>query len=74
VHLRTIAFVAFAAHDVERARRPLVHAGAIDIATVDVIARLRLRARRAGLELRLYDPVPELAELLGLTGMDTLVG
>ena len=72
--LRTIVVVVFAAHDFEQARRPLVHEGAIDIETVDVIARLRLSARRSGLEMTLHDPAPELTELLGLAGLDTLLG
>ena len=67
--LRTVAFVAFAAHDGERARRPLVQTGAVDIATVDVIARLRLRAARAGLEMTLHGVVPELEALLELSGL-----
>ncbi len=72
--LRTIAFVAFAAHEVEFARRPLVYAGGIDMATIDVIARLQQRSRRAGLDMTLHDPVPELAELLAFAGLDAMIG
>ncbi len=71
--LRAIAFVAFAAHDVEPACRPFVQAGAVDLATVDSIARLQLQARRAGLEMTLHSLVPELESLLVLTGLDAIV-
>ncbi|HEY3833015.1 MAG TPA: hypothetical protein VGO03_12035 [Acidimicrobiia bacterium] len=66
--------MAFAADDIERARRPLVQSGAIDIATVDVIARLRLRAARAGLEMTLHGVCPELVALLQITGLATNLG
>ncbi len=71
--LRTIAVVAFIAHGVEQSRRPLLASGPVDIATVDVIARLHLSARRAGLDMVLYDPAPGLAELLELAGLAAIV-
>jgi anti-anti-sigma regulatory factor len=40
-----------------------------DMATVDAICRLALRARRDGLTLRLEGVLPELHELLALGGL-----
>ncbi len=40
-----------------------------DVATVDVVARLELAARRLGLELRLRRVPSELRELLDLAGL-----
>jgi len=71
--LRTIAFLAFAAPDGERARRPLVYIGVIDIATVDLVARVGLCSRRFGLEMTVHDPVPELEALLAFTGLGAMV-
>jgi hypothetical protein len=71
--LRTVAFVAFATHDGERARRPLVQAGAVDIATIDAIARLRVRAARAGLEMTLHGACPELEALQQFSGLAAIL-
>jgi ABC-type transporter Mla MlaB component len=40
-----------------------------DMATVDALARLALRARRMGCAVNLRDPSTELLELLGLAGL-----
>ncbi|RII20872.1 hypothetical protein DSC45_01980 [Streptomyces sp. YIM 130001] len=40
-----------------------------DLAAVEALARLRLTARRAGAGMRIRDPDPRLAELLGLVGL-----
>ena len=40
-----------------------------DLATVDALARLALRARRMGCAVNLRDPSTELLELLGLAGL-----
>ena len=40
-----------------------------DLRTIDLLARLALGARRAGLELRLTRATPELRELIGLCGL-----
>jgi hypothetical protein len=72
--MRTVAFVAFAADDGERARRPLVQSGAVDIGTVDVLTRLRLRAVRAGLEMTLHGVCPELEALLQFSGLAAIFG
>ncbi|MGW5868049.1 STAS domain-containing protein [Streptomyces sp. NPDC055239] len=45
-----------------------------DLATVDVIARLHLAARRAGGRIRLRNPSPALLALLGLVGLVELLG
>jgi hypothetical protein len=66
--LATVAYVAFVARGCERARRPLVCCHPVDMDTVDVVARLWLSARRAGLELVVHDPCPLLEALLGLAG------
>ena len=41
----------------------------VDIATVDALARLALRARRMGCAVTLRDPSTELLELVGLAGL-----
>jgi anti-anti-sigma regulatory factor len=46
----------------------------MDLAIVDVLARVQLELRRTGIELRLRDPPPELVELIELAGLgDVLV-
>lgn len=45
-------------------------AGPVTLATVDALARLRLAARRVGLDVRLAAEEPELRELLRLTGLE----
>jgi hypothetical protein len=71
--LRTIAIVAFTACDGEQARRPLVHTGAIDLETLDAVARLCMGARRSGLVMTVHEPAPELADLLAFVGLNALV-
>ena len=44
-----------------------------DLATVDALARLRLRARRLGCELRLEHASAQLRDLLCLLGFDDVV-
>ena len=39
------------------------------LGTVDVLARLQLRARRAGLELRILRASADVVELIGLAGL-----
>jgi hypothetical protein len=51
-----------------------VAAFAPDIASVDTLARLRLTARREGLELRLEGVSRELGELLAFTGLAGVLG
>jgi hypothetical protein len=49
--------------------------GGVDLATVDVLARLQLYARRRGLGVQVRDPSPRLAALLELVGLaDLLIG
>lgn len=59
------------------ARRPLAcdarHVPA-DVASVDLLARLQLRCRRRGRELRLHGVSPELAGLLRLAGLAETLG
>ncbi len=45
-----------------------------DAATVDVLARLQLTARRVGYALRLRNPSPELLELLDFMGLRDVLG
>jgi anti-anti-sigma regulatory factor len=52
--------------DVSEVRTP-------DIAYVDALARLRLRAHRHGCRVRLIDPCPRLLELLALVGLEDLL-
>jgi anti-anti-sigma regulatory factor len=40
-----------------------------DLRTIDVLARVQLAARRAGLELRVRHVPPELRELIALCGL-----
>jgi hypothetical protein len=42
---------------------------AIDLGTVDALARLRLAGKRLGFEVRLASPSEELLELLELAGL-----
>ena len=44
-----------------------------DMATVDALARLALRARRMGCAVNLREPSTELLELLGLAGLDEVL-
>ena len=44
-----------------------------DMATVDALARLALRARRMGCAVTLRDPSTELLELVGLAGLDEVL-
>lgn len=41
-----------------------------DVAAVDALARLQLRARRCGNEIRLRSATPQLKDLLGFTGFE----
>jgi gamma-glutamyl:cysteine ligase YbdK (ATP-grasp superfamily) len=40
-----------------------------DAATLDLLARLQLSARRLGIEVRLLDATPELRELVAFAGL-----
>lgn len=42
--------------------------------TLDLLARLRLEARRAGVDLQLRDVSPALRELINLAGLDDALG
>jgi hypothetical protein len=44
------------------------------LATIDVLARLQLAARRAGCQLRLRGPSAELCELVRLAGLAGALG
>lgn len=44
------------------------------LSTIDALARLQLAARRLGLELRLRRVSDELRELVGLCGLDEVLG
>jgi ABC-type transporter Mla MlaB component len=44
-----------------------------DMATIDALARLALRARRMGCAVSLRDPSTELLELVGLAGLDDVL-
>jgi hypothetical protein len=44
------------------------------LATVDALARLRLNARRLGLEVVIRSPSPELHELIGFLGLAGALG
>jgi anti-anti-sigma regulatory factor len=50
-----------------------VSALAIDVQTIDALARFQLVTRRAGLELRLRRVSVELQELLALVGLDAVL-
>jgi anti-anti-sigma regulatory factor len=41
-----------------------------DAATLDLLARLQLSARRLGIEVRLLDASPELRELVAFAGLN----
>jgi gamma-glutamyl:cysteine ligase YbdK (ATP-grasp superfamily) len=45
-----------------------------DLGTVDVLARLRLAARRSGLELRVRDAPADLQELIAFVGLAEVLG
>jgi gamma-glutamyl:cysteine ligase YbdK (ATP-grasp superfamily) len=45
-----------------------------DAATLDLLARLRLSARRLGIEVRLLDATPELRELVAFAGLTGALG
>jgi hypothetical protein len=45
-----------------------------DLGTVDVLARLRLAARRSGVEFRLREAPAELAELITFVGLAEVLG
>jgi hypothetical protein len=45
----------------------------MDLATIDVLARLELAGRRLGFELRLY-PSPDLLELIDFVGLREVLG
>ncbi|HEV7897822.1 MAG TPA: STAS domain-containing protein [Planosporangium sp.] len=45
-----------------------------DIATIEVLARLRLTARRLGCDLRVHGANHRLTELLAVTGLDDVLG
>jgi hypothetical protein len=47
--------------------------GRADLATVDELARLQLRAKRLGCRIALDDPCPGLLSLLDLVGLDLRV-
>lgn len=61
-------------HGVETGSWPLHWRGRPTIATVDLVARTRLGARRFGRDIRLRAVSPELAELLKLAGLAELLG
>ena len=46
----------------------------MSLVVVDALARLQLRLRRCGSELRLADPPRELAELIELAGLARALG
>jgi anti-anti-sigma regulatory factor len=48
----------------------LVGALDADAATLDLLARLQLSARRLGIEVRLLDASPELRELVAFAGLN----
>jgi ABC-type transporter Mla MlaB component len=45
----------------------------VDLSTVDALARLRLAAGRAGIDLRVRDAPEELRALLHLVGLEELL-
>ncbi|MDX6631233.1 MAG: hypothetical protein QOH00_3479 [Gaiellales bacterium] len=61
----------------QRPERPIlvdVSALAPDAGAIDGLARLQLIARRQGLEIRLCKVPSELTKLLGLCGLDEVLG
>jgi hypothetical protein len=70
---QTVAVVAFA-REGACTSRPLVICGTVGLDTVDVLARLHLRARRLGLAMTVHDPVPDLELLIGLAGLTAVLG
>jgi anti-anti-sigma regulatory factor len=46
----------------------------VSFTTLDLLARLRLEARRAGVELRLQGVSPSLRELSALAGLENTLG
>ncbi|MGQ0616623.1 MAG: STAS domain-containing protein [Acidimicrobiia bacterium] len=53
---------------------PIEGAGRPDLAVVEALARLQMKARRSGFTLRLREPSAELARLLDLVGLADVVG
>ena len=47
--------------------------GAVDLATLEALARLALEARRLGLELRLRSVSSEVRELITLAGLEAVL-
>jgi len=48
--------------------------GPVSLALVDALAKLNLAVRRTGGRARVIDPVPELCELVHLTGLGDVLG
>jgi hypothetical protein len=48
--------------------------GPVTLALVDALARLNLAVRRAGGAARVIDPVPELCDLVHLSGLGDVLG
>jgi anti-anti-sigma regulatory factor len=46
----------------------------VDVRLVDLLARLALHTRRRGWRIRIADPPPQLTALLGLCGLDRVLG
>ena len=44
-----------------------------DAITLDALARLQLAARRCGFQVRLRDSSPELRELIGFVGLESVL-
>jgi anti-anti-sigma regulatory factor len=51
----------------------VAHVRCADFATVDALARAALNAQRFGVRLQVVNPPPELADLIGFTGLDEVL-
>ena len=69
----TYALVVVLSGDAEVTTWPLEGDGPPDIGVIDELARLQLRARRMGCQIRLRQVSPELFELLDLLGLGAVV-
>jgi anti-anti-sigma regulatory factor len=51
----------------------VAHVRCADLATVDALAQAALNAQRFGVRLQVVNAAPELADLIGFTGLDEVL-
>jgi hypothetical protein len=73
-HRDALVTVELVQGDEELSRWTLTCSGDVDLAIVDVLARLQLVARRLGCAIRVRDADAEVADLLALVGLAEVVG